>query len=742
MSFARRGSPGSDRREKTLGLHPTERPSSGTHGGRVVTGIVSVFLAVIVWIAFGRALNHGFVGYDDQNYVLRNPRVTNGLTLDGIQWAFTHVHVTNWHPLTTISHMLDCQLYGLQPWGHHLTNILLHAAAAILLFFALRELTASGDAVAGIGDAGRDQRSRLQRGSLWPSVFVAAVFAVHPLRVESVAWVSERKDVLSGVFFMLTLWAYARYARSDGPSLFRYLIVVVLFALGLMCKPTLVTLPFVLLLLDYWPLGRVRPSSSSRRGETASAWSRRNTWSWLVIEKVPLFVLSAASSVATVLAQKQALDLSIKAPLEERLGNALISYVGYVGQMIWPAHLAVLYPYPEGNLEIPQVILALLLLLMISVAFFLWRKKYPFLLIGWLWYLGMLIPMIGIIQVGSQVRADRYTYLPQIGLYLLVAWGGMELFQRWRRSREILAAAAVLVIMALTTRSYLQTSYWRDTETLWRHAIASTSNNYIAHTNLAQNLTHSGRFTEAIAECQEALKIKPDFAAAHNNLGVALLRNKQSGDGALGHDGAVDEAIEHYRKALQINPDFTQAHKNLGIVFMRKGLMDEAIAQFQKTLELEPNDAQAEFSLGSAFLQRREVDEAIAHYQKAVEIRPDYAEARNYLGNAFVGEGKYSEAIANYAAAVRIRPNYSEAHHNMGCVLATIGKNDEALEQFNEALRLNGNDAQAHFALGSLLARMGHREEAVAHLTEALRLKPDYEYAKQQLRELGVPVPQ
>src|SRR6266436_6158059 len=283
MSFARRGSPGSDRREKTLGLHPTERPSSGTHGGRVVTGIVSVFLAVIVWIAFGRALNHGFVGYDDQNYVLRNPRVTNGLTLDGIQWAFTHVHATNWHPLTTISHMLDCQLYGLQPWGHHLTNILLHAAAAILLFFALRELTGSGNAVAGIGDAGRDQRSRLQRGSLWPSVFVAAVFAVHPLRVESVAWVSERKDVLSGVFFMLTLWAYARYVRSSRPSSGRYLIALVFFALGLMCKPTLVTLPFVLLLLDYWPLRRFalqspgsKPSRSmrdlvaSQRGENPS----------------------------------------------------------------------------------------------------------------------------------------------------------------------------------------------------------------------------------------------------------------------------------------------------------------------------------------------------------------------------------------------------------------------------------------------------------------------------------------
>jgi len=440
----------------------------------VVTGIVSVFLAVIVWIAFGRALNHGFVDYDDQNYVLRNPRVTNGLTLDGVHWAFTHVDATNWHPLTTISHMLDSQLYGLQPWGHHLTNILLHAAAAILLFFALRELTGSGQAVVGIGDADRDQRSRVQRGSLWASVFVAALFAVHPLRVESVAWVSERKDVLSGVFFMLTLWAYARYARDNVRSSLWYITVIVLFALGLMCKPTLVTLPFVLLLLDYWPLGRVRPSSSSGRGETESRWKRRNTLSWLVIEKVPLFLLSAASCVATLLAQKQALDLSIKAPIQERLGNALISYVAYVGQMIWPAHLAVLYPYPEGNLKVPQVILALLLLVMISVAFFLWRKKCPFLLIGWLWYLGMLIPMTGIIQVGSQVRADRYTYLPQIGLYLLVAWGGMELFHRWRRSCEVLAAAALLVIMALIMRSYLQTCCCRDTDALWKHSLAMT----------------------------------------------------------------------------------------------------------------------------------------------------------------------------------------------------------------------------------------------------------------------------
>ena len=505
MSFAKHAPAGAHRRKRTL-VTTQRRAALPPLTAALVNAMVAIFLLVIVWFAFGPALTHGFIDYDDQRYVVQNPWVTNGLTLGGIQWAFTHVHASNWHPLTTISHMLDCQLYGLHPWGHHFTNILLHAAAAILLFFALRKLT----------------------GALWPSLLVAAVFAVHPLRVESVAWVSERKDVLSGVFFMLTLWAYARYARSDGPSLFRYLIVVVLFALGLMCKPTLVTLPFVLLLLDYWPLGRVRPSSSRARGITASQWQqRRDTWPWLVIEKLPLFVLSAASCVATLLAQQEALDASLKPPLGERVGNALVSYAMYLGQMIWPARLAVLYPYPEGNLKVLQVVLALLLLLIISAAVFVWRKKYPFLLTGWLWYLGMLVPMIGIVQVGSQVRADRYTYLPQIGLYLLVAWGAMELFHRWHRSREALTVAAQLAVAALTAGSYFQSSYWRDTERLWKHAIATTSNNYIAHVNLAHVLSQSGRFNEAIAECQKALKIKPDFAAAHNNLGAALVENQR-----------------------------------------------------------------------------------------------------------------------------------------------------------------------------------------------------------------------
>ena len=386
----------------------------------VSTGIICILLVGIVWIVFGQTLRHEFVNYDDDQYVYENPRITNGLSLDGIQWAFTHVHADNWHPLTTISHMLDCQLYGLQPWGHHLTNVLLHAAAAIFLFLALWQLT----------------------GARWPSAFVAAVFAIHPLRVESVAWVSERKDVLSGVFFMLILWAYARYARSSRPTPARYAIVVVFFALGLMCKPTLVTLPFVLLLLDYWPLRRFAQQSPSskpprsarnhvaiRRGENPSRGGPLPTKpiKYLLVEKIPFFVLSAASCVATLLAQERTMATLRLFTFGDRVGNAMLSYVTYIGQMIWPAGLSAMYPYPAGGLNIAQALIASLVLLIISVVFFTWRGQYAFLWIGWLWFLGILVPMIGIVQVGAQARADRYTYLAQIGLYLLITWGALEL---------------------------------------------------------------------------------------------------------------------------------------------------------------------------------------------------------------------------------------------------------------------------------------------------------------------------
>jgi protein O-mannosyl-transferase len=345
---------------------------------------------------------------------------------------------------------------------------------------------------------------------------VAALFAIHPLHVESVAWVSERKDVLSGVLFTLTLLAYARYARGRKRSSGQYLTVIALFALGLMCKPTLVTLPLVLLLLDYWPLDRI----NRERSEVRTQYLK------LVLEKLPLVVLSVAVCIATFLAQREALDASPKVPLSERVSNAIVSYVAYLGQLIWPGRLAVLYPYHEGDVKVLEVIVALLLLLIISVVFFLWRRKYPFLLIGWFWYLGMLVPMIGIVQVGWQVRADRYTYLPQIGIYLVVAWGTVEWLRGLPYRRQIASVAGLLTVSALATRSYFQTSYWRSSETLWRHAVVSTSGNYIARNNLAHALSETGRFDEAIALCRKALEIKPDFAAAYNNLGFALVREK------------------------------------------------------------------------------------------------------------------------------------------------------------------------------------------------------------------------
>ncbi len=710
-----------------------------------MTGLVCILLAAVVWIIFGQALRHEFVNYDDDNYVYENPRITQGLSLRGMEWAFTHVHAANWHPLTTISHMLDCQLYGLQPWGHHLTNILLQAAAAILLFLALRKLT----------------------GSLWPSAFVAAVFAIHPLRVESVAWIAERKDVLSGVFFMLTLWAYARYAQSDRPSRGRYLTVVVLFALGLMCKPTLVTLPFVLLLLDYWPLGRMQRAKGdeqrhqAQRSRVTSAFqpfsvSAFETWSvvrGLVVEKIPLFVLSAASCVATIVAQKQVLEEITNLTFAERIGNAIVSYAAYLGQTIYPAHLAILYPYPEGNLKIAAVILSLLLLLVLSAIFFLWRRKYPFLLVGWLWYLGMLVPMIGLIQVGAQTRADRYTYLPQIGLCILVTWGAIELFSRWRRGREILAAAALLIIIALATRSYSQTASWQNSETLWRHALDNTSNNYIACNNLGQVLAEKGQLDQAIVYFRRAIELSGEYAQAHNNLGAALMQkgkqadeiaqqsNEPHGNG-LEQQGYIDEAMAHYQRALQIKPDYAEAQSNLGNIFYGRGQVDEAIARYQKALEIDPNYAKADYNLGIVLLKTGRASEAIAYYQKALEINPDFAEAEYNLGRAFAAQGKFSEAVAACQAAVRIRPDYAQAHNNMAFFLVRLGKPKEALRQLNDALRINPNYPEAHFNMGCVLRELGRRDEAVAEFIETLRLKPDYAEAKQQLSELGAPLPQ
>lgn len=489
---------------------------------------VCLFLAAIIWVVFGQTLHYQFVNYDDDVYVYNNPVVAQGLTLHGVIWAFTNFCASNWHPLTMISHMLDCELYGMHPGGHHLTNVLLHTATAILLFLVLRRMT----------------------GFLWRSALVAAVFAIHPLRVESVAWVSERKDVLSGLFFMLTLWAYVRYAeeaKAQSPrSKAFYRWVLLLFALGLMCKPMLVTLPFVLMLLDYWPLNRV------------AMFANQNPFSILrrlVLEKLPLFGLAIASGVITLYAQQQAIQFADHFSLPLRLENAAISYVVYVRQMFWPTNLAVLYPLSSERIGLLKVVLSLAVLANVSAGAWFWRRRCPYLLTGWLWYLIMLVPVMGIVQVGVQAHADRYTYLPQIGLYLLLAWGAAELGTGWRCRRVVLGGCSIIILLPLILCARAQTTYWQNSVSLWTHTLACTSDNAEAHNNLGNVLYSQQKLDKAIAQYQKALQIKPDYSEAYCNLGNTL---------AL--EGKVVQAIAQYQKALQIKPDYAEAQNNLAWV--------------------------------------------------------------------------------------------------------------------------------------------------------------------------------
>jgi tetratricopeptide (TPR) repeat protein len=693
------------KRKKTSKTPAAGGHYSHTRSDRLIATVICILLGGIVWIAFGQTLHNEFVNYDDGSYVYANPRITSGLTLDNVKWAFMHFRAGNWQPITVISHMLDCQLYGLQPWGHHLTNVLLHAAAVILLLLALWQLTEN----------------------LWASAFVATLFAIHPLRVEPVAWVSGRGDVLSGVFFMLTLLTYVRYARSHRFFLGRYAMVLVLFALGLMCKPTLVTVPFVLLLLDYWPLGRVtgRPA---RRSLGAGEWSVVGV---LLLEKIPFFVLSVASCVAAILA-REVTPGEIHHALAERAGNAALFYIAYLGQMIYPAHLAVLYPYPETSPGTPEIILALLFLCIVFIILFIWRRRYPFLLIGWLWFLGMLVPMIGLVQIGSIARADRYTYLAEIGLYILGTWGAMELFKSLQHKREILSAAALTITGALITRSYLQGAYWKNSETLWSHTVAVTHNNYIAQNNLGGTLLEHGRLNEAIAHYREAVEIKPDVPEVQSNLGNALVR-----------DGEVEEAIDHLQKALQIDPAYAEAYNYMGNALIKKGEAGEAVRYYQKAVELDASYADAHNNLGAAFWRNGQLEEAIAHYKEAVAINPGSAEIQSNLGNALARKGDWAAAIACYEAALiteRDSVKAARLRNNLGGALERIGKSEEAFEQFNKAVQINESYPEAHCNLARQLAQRGRPDEAVAHLKEALRLRPGYEQAKEQLRELGVPM--
>jgi Flp pilus assembly protein TadD len=574
-----------------------------------------------------------FVSWDDPSYVTQNPRVLGGLTWQGVTWALTTGDAANWHPLTWMSHMLDIELYGLHPGGHHVTSLALHLANTLLLLGLLHRIT---------GQAAR-------------SAFVAALFALHPLHVESVAWVAERKDVLSTLFLLLTMWSYVRYVRR--PDRRRYGLVLALFALGLMAKPMLVTLPFILLLLDVWPLGR---TAASRTPAPVTEPGRRpnartpppSSLRSLVVEKLPLLALAAASSVVTFVVQQRegAVGGLGVLPLGARLANALVSYVAYIGKMLWPVRLAAFYPYPHTRPGALALGAALLGLVGVTLAVVRAARARPYLLVGWLWYLGMLVPVIGLIQVGDQALADRYTYVPLIGLFICVAWGVPDLVARWRALRLQLPAMALLVLIGCTIATRAQVDTWTNNETLWTHARDVTRDNFRAHLGLGDAWIEQGRVTDAIAEYTEAVRIVPNAATLHNSLGLALTQA-----------GRLAEAAAEYGAAVRLEPGFADAHTNLGAMLQRQGQMAEAIAQYALALRLQPGSALAHNNLGLALASLGQVNEGIKECLEALRLDSAQADWHYQVAVMLKSVGRIAEARDHLLAALKINPGHQLA---------------------------------------------------------------------------------
>jgi tetratricopeptide (TPR) repeat protein len=597
--------------------------------------LVCLLLVIATAAVYWRLNSHQFINLDDDVYVYENATVRAGLTMHGFRWAITTFQAANWHPLTWLSHMLDVQLFGLKAGRHLYTNLALHILNSLLLFLALRRMT----------------------GAVWRSAFVAALFALHPLHVESVAWVSERKDVLSGLFFMLTLYAYAVYAEKSD-SWPRYLLVIAGLLLGLTAKPMLVTMPFVLLLLDYWPLHRLQWNPP----EGAKALFLKALP--LIREKVPLFALIVASSVVTYMAQQHggAVKSFSRFSLAERLVNVLAAYGIYLRKMLLPIDLAVYYPFEQSHPPAQLIATALVLFGTSTLTIFA-ARRYDYLRTGWLWYLGMLVPVIGFVQVGEQALADRYTYLPLIGLFVMVAWGVADLIKGWRYRRLIAALTAAAIVATLSVLTWRQVQRWRDNETLYGHTLAVTSNNYVILTNLGYALAKSGRRAEGIELLNEALQIEPGFFEAENSLGAALLQAKRP-----------EEALPHFEIALSRNPDSAKVHSNMGAALGTLGRLDEAVAHLREALGLDPTYPNSSFNLGIILLTQKKNEEALQRLAEAVQLQPEGAETHNAYGYALLVEKRPAEAIEQFQIALNLNPNYAQAQKNLRNAQIQLGQ--------------------------------------------------------------------
>ena len=564
---------------------------------------VCLFLIFVILAAYWQVGSFEFDNYDSADYVYENGRVKAGLTAESIRWAFTTTYASNWHPVTWLSHMLDVELFGVDPGAHHWTSVVFHMANTLLLFMVLRLMT----------------------GNIWRSGFVAALFAIHPLHVQSVAWIAERKDLLSTFFGLLAIWRYIRYVQL--PTIGRFMAVPLFFILSLMAKPMMVTLPFVLLLLDYWPLERFRFGFNPE----VNHHSQRSAFkAALILEKIPLLVVAAVSCIITVYAQQTggAVGSSVIYPFYVRLANALVSYVSYIGQMIWPVNLAVFYPHP-GPLPGWRVIVAGMLLAGITCMAIKYVKSKPWLMVGWLWFLGTLVPVIGLVQVGTQAMADRYTYVPLIGLFIIIAWGVPDLLKRFTYQKVGLAVIAGLVTITLSIVSWGQVKTWQSSVTLFERALAVTKNNYVAHNNLGHYRLQEGRLTEAINHFSTAVEINPKFELAYLNLGVTLSRQ-----------GKIDEAIRSYTCALKVKPDFVVAYNNLGNALYRQGKYQKAITNYLQAMQIDPNYAEAYNGMGAALIRLGEIEKAVVFFKKALQINPNYTNAQNNLKNTLAATKK------------------------------------------------------------------------------------------------------
>jgi Tfp pilus assembly protein PilF len=615
---------------------------------------VYLLLFLLTFAIYSQVRHFDFLNFDDPEYVGGNNHVRAGLTWNSLVWAFTSYDAANWFPLTWLSHMAAYRLFGLSAGWHHLTNVLIHALASLLLFAALKRMT----------------------GALWRSALVAFLFALHPLHVESVAWVAERKDVLCAFFWFLTLWCYARYVERPGPA--RYLAVLLGFAGGLMSKSMIVTLPCVLLLLDFWPLRR--------------AFRRTLLW-----EKLPLFAMAAGVSLMTYLSQRQGHAVRSLTSLSAgtRVANAVVTYLAYIARLFWPAGLAVYYPYSH-RLPVWQVLATAALLAGVTVLVVRRLRPSGYLAVGWFWYLGTLVPVIGLVQVGGQASADRYTYLPTVGLTIMLVWGAADLAGRYPRARTAAAAAAVAACLACVVLTWRQLGYWADSGTLFQHAVDVTSDNYIAQNNLADYYLTQMRTADARGPVLEALRLNPNYPEAHINLATILRRT-----------GQTDASEREYRVAIQLQPANVEAHSGYGALLLGQGRAGEALREFREVVKLRPGYADGHYDLGRLSAALGRTEDAMTQLYETVRLQPDHAEAHHSLGVALVTQGRMDQALDQFAAEARSKPADAGVHNDMGMLLASVGRLDEAIAQFSEALRIKPDFAAARKGLEAAEARRG-----------------------------------